>query len=119
MIVISIARESQEQSDQLRQFQLSKSQQAERALQEYKVEMEHSTSQLFQQMKNEVKCSWGHKVYILYKDMLHYLTSLLLYVLCSCRTWRQSSTKQEANWTRALKTTRGYWKMRGRLETKR
>lgn len=47
-------RDSQGQLEQLKQVQLMRSQQAERSLQEYKVEMERSTSQLFQQMKDEV-----------------------------------------------------------------
>ena len=47
-------RDSQGQLEQLKQVQMMRSQQAERSLQEYKVEMERSTSQLFQQMKDEV-----------------------------------------------------------------
>ena len=51
---VPLHRDSQGQLEQLKQVQMIRSQQAERSLQEYKVEMERSTSQLFQQMKDEV-----------------------------------------------------------------
>lgn len=54
VVTVPLHRDSQGQLEQLKQVQMMRSQQAERSLQEYKVEMERSTSQLFQQMKDEV-----------------------------------------------------------------
>ena len=75
-----------------------RSQQAERSLQEYKVEMERSTSQLFQQMKDEVMQAIGGCGYL-----CHY---------GSCKTWRRSSAKLKDNLTRTLRRANDNWRTR-------
>ena len=76
-----------------------RSQQAERSLQEYKVEMERSTSQLFQQMKDEVMQIIGGCGY--------------LGCYGSCKTWRWNSARLKDNLTKTLRSVKDNLRRRG------